>query len=1010
MRKKSKAGLKTQTSGGKPLLHTKHEDQDVILSDDDFEILNEYGQFAGFLSNLNADPLPKKGPAAGKVKILRNSAIENDDMMYNRDEESDNDADQDQNEDEEPESEDEITALERAPRLAREAWSQPKQKVNARLPVVGEDGKLHKVVVEDPYATVALLPRDALAKAKENAAKRKQQREGSATNGGEVDNDVENEKKEATKESIVKKQKKAVLEKPAKLTPALIQAARTEAQEKLAELCTAIIENPEDHISSLRVIRQISEAKDSHIQKIGILSQLAVYRDIIPGYRIRPLTDAEKEAKVSKEVKKLRTFEETLVTNYQNYLQQLENVLNYHSSPSDGSKQSHLSPDPSVAVVAMQCMCDLLTTVTHFNFRVNLMTAVVSKMGSKKPVPEVGIIACNAMVKLFNDDVSGEVSLEGVKLITKMIKSKGFKVDESVLKTFLHLKLNDELIKSKIAEKEEKADKNKGFGDKKRKREEQASQGHVSKKLKKALKREKEVEEDMKEAEAEYTREEKQKWQSESLKFVFLTYFRILKNAEKSPLLPTVLEGLSRFAHLIDIDFFADLIAVLKKITISQYQDYIDGSKDSSTTKSSLHCILAAFQILSGQTESLNIDLKDFNTSLYAQMMRVPGRVGASEAETLEGAMDVRTGVDDDVRGLGLAGGKRVKHVRDVQTRSEVELVLIGMDILFCRKKQIPVDRAAAFLKRLATISLHLKPNAVLACLSLMRAILIKHSKLQQLLDPEERLGTGAYKPFLDDPELCNPYATNLWELNLFMQHYHPTIRTFSRHVAQAESGSYAENHSGPRHLPADLNLSYTDFLKEYDPAPTYPHPTFCIIPRIALPNNIRNGIKRKVDNGMNPLRLSGPTVVEKSEFLKEVEEVYEKCGVEEDSVVEAGLGGGVVVTGDPVVDKLVEREKRLRKMVEVWRETHLDLLDEDEFDDEEGWDEDEDGDGEEEFDGEEMDEDDDEGGMPNFGMPVFGGFGGKGKRKGGSAGEQRAMEFMASRGMLNKGPGRGQK
>lgn len=55
-------------------------------------------------------------------------------------------------------------------------------------------------------------------------------------------------------------------------------------------------------------------------------TQLAIYKDIIPGYRIRPLTEEEQKSKVTKEVKKLRGFEQSLVTNYQAYVENLADL------------------------------------------------------------------------------------------------------------------------------------------------------------------------------------------------------------------------------------------------------------------------------------------------------------------------------------------------------------------------------------------------------------------------------------------------------------------------------------------------------------------------------------------------------------------------------------------------------------------------------------------------------------------------------------------------------------
>lgn len=58
-----------------------------------------------------------------------------------------------------------------------------------------------------------------------------------------------------------------------------------------------------------------------------MLSQVAVYKDIIPGYRIRALTESEKAEKVSQLVARTRDWEQSLVNGYQTYLQLLEGEL-----------------------------------------------------------------------------------------------------------------------------------------------------------------------------------------------------------------------------------------------------------------------------------------------------------------------------------------------------------------------------------------------------------------------------------------------------------------------------------------------------------------------------------------------------------------------------------------------------------------------------------------------------------------------------------------------------------
>lgn len=135
---------------------------------------------------------------------------------------------------------------------------------------------------------------------------------------------------------------------------ARIQAAK----EQIASLCQDIIADPENSVRRspcldvflliycvkhqlglLRRLHTFSLAKistpshpepvtnDVIIRKLAFLSQLAVFKDIIPGYRIRALTDKEKAEKVSQIVQRTRDFEQGLVSVYQSYLQNLETEI-----------------------------------------------------------------------------------------------------------------------------------------------------------------------------------------------------------------------------------------------------------------------------------------------------------------------------------------------------------------------------------------------------------------------------------------------------------------------------------------------------------------------------------------------------------------------------------------------------------------------------------------------------------------------------------------------------------
>ena len=87
-----------------------------------------------------------------------------------------------------------------------------------------------------------------------------------------------------------------------------------------------------------------------------------------------------------------------------------------------------------------------------------------------------------------------------------------------------------------------------------------------------------------------------------------MLYFRILKNPEPTPLLPAALEGIAKFAHLVNIDFFKDLMQVLKQLTSRESSASGDVSTSGSeltthagVVRHQLLCIVTAFELLSGQ-------------------------------------------------------------------------------------------------------------------------------------------------------------------------------------------------------------------------------------------------------------------------------------------------------------------------------------------------------------------------------------------------------------------------
>ena len=64
----------------------------------------------------------------------------------------------------------------------------------------------------------------------------------------------------------------------------------------------------------------------TQVARWALLSCAAVYKDVLPSYRIRLPTEKELAMPVSKEVRKLREYESALLRGYQTYLKHLLKV------------------------------------------------------------------------------------------------------------------------------------------------------------------------------------------------------------------------------------------------------------------------------------------------------------------------------------------------------------------------------------------------------------------------------------------------------------------------------------------------------------------------------------------------------------------------------------------------------------------------------------------------------------------------------------------------------------
>ncbi|KAL7626870.1 hypothetical protein AAE478_003644 [Parahypoxylon ruwenzoriense] len=551
-----------------------------------------------------------------------------------------------------------------------------------------------------------------------------------------------------------------------------------DAKEELAKIALMLNESPEENAGAFKALARIGQSKIPTIQKLTLATQLAVYKDVIPGYRIRPAAEDAPEEKLSKDVRNLRSFEQALVSGYQAYVRDL---TKYAKS---GRHQVGRGQGQSIANVAITCACALLAAVPHFNFRGELIKILVGKL-STRHVDDDFNKSLQGLETLFKDDEEGRPAMEAVSLLSKMVKAREYQVNERVINLFLHLRLLSEFSGKASKDSVERTNGDNGKKSKARKE-------FRTKRERKQIKEQKALQKDMAQADALVSHEERDRMQSETLKLVFATYFHILK--QRVPhLMGAVLEGLAKYAHLINQDFFGDLLEALKDlIRHSDAFEEDDGAEQEggdeaeedeapirNPSREALLCTTTAFALLAGQDAhnaraDLHLDLSFFTTHLYQTLF----------------PLSLNPDLELGARSLHLPDPNNPSshHHHHHPTKSnKVNLQTTTVLLIRCltaillphwNARSVPPLRLAAFAKQLATASLHMPEKSAQAVLALLADVGAAHGrKIAALWNTEERKGDGTFNPLSDGVEGSNPFATTVWEGEILRRHYCPKVR-----------------------------------------------------------------------------------------------------------------------------------------------------------------------------------------------------------------------------------------
>ena len=674
-------------------------------------------------------------------------------------------------------------------------------------------------------------------------------------------------------------------------------ARRRRRQLEIAELAEQMLEAPERSFSAPQGSRARQDPSGSKLDREDRASALyelcldgdavvraaaaasltAVYCDVLPSYRIRLATEAEREVKLKKDVKRLRDYEESLLAAYQKFLQLLEITVGLydavHSATGEELAAEHRKvaeaaadwnakqaarrraamaeastllhwrgPAPimkRLAMAALHQMSQLLMASPNFNFRTNILATLVARLDHREePMAKA---ASQHLSRALASDPSCGLGAEAAKLILGLVSQRGSKLRASALAPLLALPLT-KLVKHARAVASEK------------RKLKQA----LSKKSKQGSQEVESVLAGLASADAE-DKEATATAQAAALTDVMLIYFKLLRGRNPGPIMPAVLRGLARYSHLIDVEVAGDLLLSLRDAAASDLAAEDRGSPASKLLPLAAGVQLvrtALRQVSGGASTVLNIDVTGFVVYLHRLLQRA-ARSGVSVGFSYTG----RTAGHDDValacQAVAASGADPVQAAAlsaaldsaDSSAQPLLGAMMSAVEASLLHRRENDLPLVIAVVKALLGIAVVAEPGAAVAVLTMTRALVARYPRARSVLEAPHHtahVGAGAWKSWHPDAlgtqraaaaeagasgseGVLNPAnlaargePPSAWETTLLARSFHPAL---AEAAVACASGAVP-----PARVAYDsLIQSYSFADGTFCPAPAMPKP-----PRVA--------------------------------------------------------------------------------------------------------------------------------------------------------------------------------
>lgn len=523
-----------------------------------------------------------------------------------------------------------------------------------------------------------------------------------------------------------------------------------------------------------------------------------IFVEIIPSYKIAGELEGEDGVRKKKEVYNVERLEHEMLKQYEHFLQLLRRL----------QRKKH----PEQQALGSRMVAKLVGTACDFNHADVLLALAVDFANCKSARVAQPCLA--ALAEFLDGRMIGDATDFIVSAILNIVRGQEYAMNPKLLNSLLHIRVAMvDMHRRDLTE--EKA------------------------KNKKLKKEDKELARQMQKSKARQDRSEIAAKQSRILHKMFVIYLRVLQaskscsKAHQTKILAPALEGLVKFAPLVNVELHQQLMKALREL--------LDEEETSVTTK--LHALVAVASLAQkdamADASEWRIDLSHFHEILFRCIplaLEAPKNEDERKAQEQQEEGDVddaasagSTSSAGSLSSVAFSIAASMAQAKFVQSNSarewsyRVGLVLRTVDLLVLTQKHLPVVRVSAFLRRLLQCTVACPPHIAMSVLALCHRIILRFPSTSSIVvggADNVTGGRGTYNPNATETSASHADCSFFWELSMHRSSFHPTHKS----IANAFSAHYYKvskhQHGQPIVVSKQLNaLGPYEVLEMYSPA-----------------------------------------------------------------------------------------------------------------------------------------------------------------------------------------------